>query len=79
MPNDDLREAVLRRAPATELAVLARQLPQFLSLQEDGLLKAVQKKTTLSELIGNVPRDLNARPLSDLRSVAGQRSPSTPG
>ena len=79
VPNDDLREAVLRRAPATELAALARQLPHFLSLQEDGLLKAVQKQTTLGELIGNVPRDLNARPLGDLRSVAGHRPPSTPG
>jgi type IV pilus assembly protein PilB len=76
VPNDEFRDAVLRRAPALELEALARRLPQFMTLQEDGLLKALQYKTTLSELIGNVPRDLNARPVSDLQSIAGQQRPS---
>lgn len=76
VPGDEFREAVLRRAPALELESLARRLPQFMTLQEDGLLKVLQQKTTLSELIGTVPRDLNSRPLSDLQSVAGQPRPS---
>ena len=73
VPNDEFRDAVLRRAPAKELEVLARKSPHFMTLQEDGMLKAVQKLTSVSELISSVPRDLQARPLADLRAVAGLR------
>lgn len=73
VPNDEFREAVLRRAAAKELENLARQSPQFMTLQEDGMLKVVRKTTSVSELIANVPRDLDARPLSALTAVAGVR------
>ncbi len=73
VPNDEFRDAVLRRAQAKELEVLARKSGGFMTLQEDGMLKAVQKKTSVGELISNVPRDLQARPIADLRAVAGLR------
>ena len=73
VPDDEFRDAVLRRAPTRELEALARQLPQFMTLQEDGFLKAAQQRTSVSELVGHVPRDLNARPLATLREVAGIR------
>jgi len=71
VPDDEFRDAVLRRAASKELEMLARRLPQFMTLQEDGFLKATLKMTSVSELVGHVPRDLNARPLADLREIAG--------
>lgn len=69
---------MLRRAPTKELEVLARRLPQFMTLQEDGFLKATLKRTSLSELVGHVPRDLSARPLPDLREIAGLKREAEP-
>jgi type IV pilus assembly protein PilB len=71
--NDDFRDAILRRAPSKELKAIARGLPGFLTLQEDGFLKVVEGKTTLSELANKVPRDPAARPLAQLQEVAAMR------
>lgn len=79
VPDDEFRDAVLQRAPTKELEVLARRLPQFMTLQEDGFLKATLGMTSLSELVGHVPRDLNARPLADLREIAGLKREAEPG
>lgn len=73
IPDDDLRAAVLSKSSVSELDRLARRTPHFMSLQEDGLLKVSQGKTTLSELVTNVPPDPASRPLKDLRVVAGVR------
>ena len=73
VPDEDFRDAVLRRAPASELRALARTLPAFLTMQEDGLLKAVQGGTSLSEIIENAPRDTAARELPELKSIARSR------
>ena len=73
IPGDDFKEAILTRAPARELETLARQTPQFMTLQEDGMLKATHHHTSIGELIANVPRDLDARPLSTLQGIAGVR------
>ena len=48
------------------------------TLQEDGFLKATLKMTSVSELVGHVPRDLNARPLADLRETAGLKREADP-
>ena len=71
VPDDEFRDAVLRRAPTREPVALARKLSQFMTLQEDAFLKAAAQQTSLSELVGHVPRDLHARPLSVLDEVAG--------
>jgi type IV pilus assembly protein PilB len=73
LPDDDFRDAVLRRAPSRELRALTRKLPVFLTLQEDGFLKAVKGETTLSEIADNVPRDPDARPLNVLREITSTR------
>ncbi|MFQ5718658.1 MAG: GspE/PulE family protein [Acidobacteriota bacterium] len=73
IPDDDFRDAVLRHAPSRELRSLAKKLPQFLTLQEDGLLKTVAGSTTLSELADNSPRDTAARDLAALRNIACTR------
>jgi type IV pilus assembly protein PilB len=73
LPDDDLRDAILRRAPVKELRAVAKQLPTFLSLVEDGLLKVVAGVTTLSELADHVPRDPDPRPLTAIRDIAQRR------
>jgi type IV pilus assembly protein PilB len=72
MPDDDFRDAILRRAPSKELRLLARKLQGFLSLQESGVLKAFQGMTTLTEIVGNAPRDPAPRPPAALREAAGE-------
>lgn len=71
VPDDDLRDAVLNRAAAKDLRRLARNLPEFLTLQEDAVLKVVAGLTTLDEVVDNAPRDTHARPLSVLMGIAG--------
>ena len=73
IPDDHFRDAVLRSASSKELREQARLLPEFLTMQEDGLLKAAAGVTTLAEIISNAPRDTAPRPLSTLRSIADSR------
>ena len=70
VPGDDFRDAVLRQAGSSELRKLARELPEFLTMQEDGLLKAVAGQTSVAEIIENAPRDTGARPLSVLKDIS---------
>jgi type IV pilus assembly protein PilB len=70
LPGDEFRDAVLHRRPANELRRLARNTAVFLTLQEDGLLKAAAGHTSLAEVIQNAPRDTEARTLATLRSMA---------
>ncbi len=72
LPDDDFRDAVLRRAASRELKGLARGLRGFLTLQEDALLKVAAGQTTLSEVVSNAPRDANARKPAALRALAGE-------
>ncbi len=70
VPDDDFRDAILRRAPSRELRALARRTHAFLSLQEDGVLKAIAGRTTLGEIVANAPRDGSPRPLAQLKEAA---------
>ena len=72
MPDDDFKDAVLRRAASRELRVLARRLRGFLTLQEAGLLKAAAGLTTLTEVVANAPRDADARKPAALKTLAGE-------
>lgn len=74
LPDDDFRDAILRRASSKELRELARRLPCFLTLQEDGLLKVAAGGTTAGEIADNVPRDQDSRPLATLKEIAELRS-----
>lgn len=70
VPNDPLREAVLDQAASAELRRLARDLPEYLTMQEDGVLKAISGVTSVSEIIENAPRDTSPRPLKQLSRIA---------
>ena len=73
MPDDPFREAVLTRASSGALREFARSRPEFLTMQEDGVLKAVSGVTCLSEVLENAPRDSLARPLAELQRIARTR------
>jgi len=70
VPSDALRDAVLAQSSSMELRRLARDLPEFLTMQEDGVLKAASGITSLEEIIENAPRDPDARPLARVREIA---------
>jgi type IV pilus assembly protein PilB len=71
VPDDDFRDAVLRRAPSKELRQLARRIPTFITLHEAGLLRASQGDTTLAEVVANAPLDTGARPIESLVEAVG--------
>lgn len=70
IPNDEFREAVFECANAGQLRKLAREIPEFFSMQEDGLFKAMSGLTSLAEIIANAPRDADPRPISVLRGIS---------
>ncbi len=74
IPDDDFRDAILRRVSSRELRSMAKKLPGFLTLQEDGLLKATDGVTSLFEVAEHVPRDSSARTLAELQELASRRS-----
>jgi len=74
LPDDDFRDAIMQRASSKELRALAKRLPIYLTLQEDGLLKTATGSTTATEIADSVPRDPHPRSLNTLREIAATRS-----
>jgi type IV pilus assembly protein PilB len=64
--TDALRDAILQRPPAHEIRRLAQVAPDFVSLQEDGIAKALRGETTLAEVANTCPRRPFVRPLRQL-------------
>ena len=73
VPNDSFRQAVLDQSSTAELRALARDTTSFLSMQEDGLLKALAGQTSFAEIIEHAPRDTTPRPFLELRKIANSR------
>ncbi len=73
IPNAAFREAVLNQTAAGDLRAIARTLPEFLTMQEDGLLKASAGTTSLDEIIENAPRDPDARSYGEIIKIAQNR------
>ena len=71
LPDDDFRDAILRRSSSRELRVMARKLAAYLTLEESGLLKAMMGLTTLSEVVANAPHSTGTRKPAELREIAG--------
>jgi type IV pilus assembly protein PilB len=64
--SDALRDAILQKRPAHEIRRVAQDAPDFVSMQEDGIAKALRGETTLAEVAANCPRRLTMRPLRHL-------------
>jgi type IV pilus assembly protein PilB len=64
--NDPLRDGLLQKRSAHDIRRLAQDVPGFVSLQEDGIAKALRGETTLAEVAANCPRRPVVRPLRQL-------------
>jgi type IV pilus assembly protein PilB len=71
--DDDFRDAILQRASSRDLRRIAKTIPGFLSLQEDGLLKVAAGQTTLAEIADNSPRDSELRSMPTIKEIATLR------
>jgi type IV pilus assembly protein PilB len=67
--TDALREAVLAQRPVHEIRRLALESPGFVSMQEDGLAKALGGHTSLSEVVANCPRVPTTKRLRHLQEI----------
>ncbi|NOT45563.1 MAG: Flp pilus assembly complex ATPase component TadA [Acidobacteria bacterium] len=67
--NDLLRDTILQKPAAHEIRRVAQEAPDFVSLQEDGVAKALRGETTLSEIAANCPRRPMMRPLRQLMEM----------
>ena len=70
--TDELRDAILQKPPAHEIRKLAREAPDFVSLQEDGIAKVLRGDTTFAEVAANCPRRPHVRPLNELVEMYAQ-------
>jgi len=70
LPTEEFREALTVAKPSGIVDSLAR-VPGYMTLQEDGLLKASLGQTTLAEVLRVAPRMRKPRPLATLRTLAG--------
>jgi type IV pilus assembly protein PilB len=64
--NDPLRDALLQKRSAHDIRRIAQEVPGFVSLQEDGVAKALRGDTTLAEVAANCPRRPVVRPFRQL-------------
>jgi len=64
--NDALRDGLLQKRSAHDIRRLAQDVPGFVSLQEDGIAKALRGETTLAEVAANCPRRPIVRPFRQL-------------
>ncbi len=71
--DDDFRDAILAKASSRDLRRIAKMIPGFLTLEEDGLLKVAAGQTTLSEIADNAPRDSELRDMTTIRETAALR------
>lgn len=72
MMNDSIRDAVLERRTSHALRKTCFTSHEFMTLLEDGLLKAAKGITTISEVLRCLPRLQQVRPLTTLRRIAGE-------
>lgn len=72
MMNDSVRDAVLERRTSHALRRTCFKAHEFMTLLEDGLLKASRGVTTVSEVLRCLPRLQPPRSLSTLRRIAGE-------
>jgi len=70
LPTEEFREALMAGKSSVIVDSLVR-VPGYMTLLEDGLLKAVLGQTTLSEVLRVAPRNRKPRSLATLRTLAG--------
>lgn len=71
VPNADIRDAILGMRTMQEIRQISLDLCNLCTMQEDGMVKALQGKTTLEEVLENAPRVFHQRSLETLLDIVG--------
>ncbi len=71
LPNEHVRDAVLRRATSHELRVISLKEAGLVTLLENGIYKAAKGITTIEEVLRCLPRVNTPRPISEIKRLLG--------
>jgi type IV pilus assembly protein PilB len=71
VPNVDIRDAILQKLTMQEIRQIALDTCNLVTMQEDGMVKALKGFTTLEEVLENAPRVFHHRPLQKLLEFIG--------
>jgi type IV pilus assembly protein PilB len=71
VPNVDIRDAILQKLTMQEIRQISLDSCNLCTMQEDGMVKALQGHTTLEEVLENAPRVFHHRPLRTLLDIIG--------
>ncbi len=71
IPNGDVRDAIIEKRTMQEIRQISLDSCNLVTMQEDGMVKALQGVTTLEEVLENAPRVFHRRPLNQLLEIIG--------
>jgi type IV pilus assembly protein PilB len=71
VPNVDIRDAILQKRTMQEIRQKSLESCNLCTMQEDGMIKALNGETTLEEVLENAPRVFHQRPLETLLKIVG--------
>ncbi|HKV39894.1 MAG TPA: ATPase, T2SS/T4P/T4SS family [Blastocatellia bacterium] len=71
VPNGEIRDAILLKRTMQEMREITLDSCRLCTMQEDGMVKALNGITTLEEVLENAPRVFHRRPLDTLLKLVG--------
>src|SRR5262249_4100499 len=71
VPNADMRDVILQKRTMQAIRQMRLESANLCTMQEDGMVKALQGVTTLEEVLENAPRVFHHRPLETLMRIVG--------
>jgi len=71
LPDENVRDAVLRRATSHELRTISLRDAGLVTLLENGIYKASKGITTIEEVLRCLPRLNLPRPISEIKRLLG--------
>lgn len=71
VPNVEIRDAILQKRTMQEIRQMSLETANLCTMQEDGMVKALQGATTLEEVLENAPRVFHQRPLDTVMGIVG--------
>jgi type IV pilus assembly protein PilB len=67
--DEQVRNAIIERKRSQQIREISIESTGLITLMEDGIVKAAAGKTTIDEMIRNLPRLHKPRPLPELRRL----------
>jgi type IV pilus assembly protein PilB len=71
LPNEHVRDAILKRATSHELRTISLKDAGLVTLQENGIYKASKGITTIEEVLRCLPRVNTPRPITEIKRLLG--------